>query len=282
MEFRAPTPEDADAIVAMLIACDIDEYGAPDFDREALLAEWALVADLERDAILGDSAYGHVLGDDIRAWVDPARRGEGRGTALADALEARMRSRGREFANQQAARANAAARALLEGRGYEHRFAFADLHLPDSAVAALPPAADGVRPYVSGDAAGIRALLGRAFPGATGRLTPLDALLDRGADTSLWFVIDAPDGGLVATVRAELRPRGFLEGYIAAIATDPDHRGRGHAAALLATACRELVARGATGVRLHVRSSNPDALRLYERLGFQGAWRADEYRLRLA
>jgi ribosomal protein S18 acetylase RimI-like enzyme len=35
-------------------------------------------------------------------------------------------------------------------------------------------------------------------------------------------------------------------------------------------------------IRLHVRSSNPLALALYQRLGFSGSWQADELRLTLA
>jgi ribosomal protein S18 acetylase RimI-like enzyme len=42
-----------------------------------------------------------------------------------------------------------------------------------------------------------------------------------------------------------------------------------------------MVDRGAMTIRLHVRSSNPDALRFYERLGFSGGWEVDELRLTL-
>src|SRR5690349_20724896 len=46
--FRPPTRADAETVTAMLIACDIADFGAPDFDVDALLTEWADV-DLEHD-----------------------------------------------------------------------------------------------------------------------------------------------------------------------------------------------------------------------------------------
>ncbi len=282
MPLRPPTLEDADAIVALLCACDIADFGAPDYDREALLAEWAEPDfDLARDALVGDGAYGLVLGTDIRAWVGPEHRGRGLGGELADALETRARERGLAYVDQQIPRRDAAGRALMEARGYTFLIAYADLRLPDDAAAALPEP-DGVRPYdPARDEAAVQDLLERAFADGAGRVEPLDVLLDRAPDTSLWFVADAGGGALAGAVRAELRPKGFLSGYIAQLATDPAHRGQGIGGRLLGAAGRAVVAAGATEVRLHVRSSNPGALALYERLGFSGGWEVDEYRLAL-
>src|SRR5436190_6227418 len=98
----------------MLLACDVADFGMPDYDLDALLAEWAQPGvDLERDAFLTDGAYGILVGTLGRAWVEPARRGRGLGSALAERLERRARERGLPYIDQQTPSAEPAARALL-------------------------------------------------------------------------------------------------------------------------------------------------------------------------
>ncbi|MEA2126086.1 MAG: mycothiol synthase [Solirubrobacteraceae bacterium] len=282
MEFRPPTRADAEDIVSLLCECDIADFGAPDYDLDALLAEWSEPGvDPERDGFITDGAYGLLMGTDARAWVHPTRRGEPLLEPLLDRLEARARERGLEFVDRQVPRSDPADRALLESRGYALVRSYADMRLPDDAVGSLPSGGD-VRPYdAARDEAAVQELVEHAFAGGAGRVESLESLRTRAADTTLWFVADAPGGGPAGAIRSELRPAGFITGYIAVIAVAPEHRGRGLAGRLVGTAARELVARGAVTIRLHVRSSNPDALRLYERLGFTGSWRVDEFRLAL-
>jgi mycothiol synthase len=282
VRFRPPTLADADRIVALLVACDIADFGAPDYDRDALLAEWETPGvDLAADGFVTDGAYGLLLGTDGRAWVHPEYRGRGLGAALAGRLEARARERGLAYLDQQMPRRDTAGRALLEARGYSLVRSYADMRLPDTAVGALP--VGNVRPYEPGrDTDAVQRVVERAFEDGAGRVEPLEVVLARHPDTTLWFVADAADGSLAGALRAELRPAGFITGYITQIATEPAHRGRGIGSALIGVAARAMVARGAVTIRLHVRSSNPDALRLYERLGFSGRWEADELRLALA
>lgn len=281
MPFRPPTPEDADAIVAMLVAADIVDFGAPDYDHDALCEEWDEPGlDLEHDAFITDGAYGLLLRGDARGWVHPDRRGEGLEGELAARLEARARERGLGRLDWQVPRPDAHLRAALEARGWESVRAYADLRLPDTAVDGLPAAA-AVRSYDDKrDRDAVQGLMERCLGAAdAGRVMSLESTLAKNPDTSLWFVADAPDGSLAGAVRSELRPTGFIEGYIRELATEPAHRGRGLGSALLGAAARELVARGSVAVRLHVRSSNPGALQLYQRLGFAGDWAMDEYRL---
>ena len=283
MEFRPPTPEDADAIVAMLVAADIVDFGAPDYDHDALYEEWAEPGlDIERDAFIADGAYGLLLRGDARGWVHPDRRGQGLEGELAARLEARARERGQAKLEWQVPRPDGHLRVALESRGWRFARAYADLRLPDTAVAALP--ADGaVRPYDDArDQGAVQELMERCLAAAdAGRVMSLESTLAKNPDTSLWFVADAPDGSLAGAVRSELRPTGFIEGYIRELATEPEHRSKGLGSALIGAAARELVARGSIAVRLHVRSSNPGALHLYQRLGFAGDWAMDEYRLEL-
>jgi ribosomal protein S18 acetylase RimI-like enzyme len=283
MDFRPPTPADADEIVAMLVAADIVDFGAPDYDHDALFEEWGEPGfELARDAFITDGAYGLVLRGDARGWVHPDRRGDGLEGALAERLEARARERGLEHVDWQVPRRDAALRAALEARGWEFVRAYADLRLPDTAVDGLP-GGEGVRPYDPvRDETAVQELMERCLAAEdAGRVLPLESVLAKNPDTSLWFAADAPDGSLAGAVRCELRPTGFIEGYVRELAVEPAHRGRGIGSALLGAAARELIACGAVGVRLHVRSSNPQALHLYQRLGFAGDWAVDEYRLRL-
>ena len=283
MDFRPPTRDDADAIVAMLVAADIADFGAPDYDHDALYEEWGEPGfDLQHDAFITEGAYGLLVYGDARGWVHPDRRGNELEGALAERLEVRARERGQEQLHWQVPRRDAALRKALEARGWEFVRAYADLRLPDTAVAGLP-SSDAVRLYDEArDEAAVQELMERCLGAEdAGRVLPLESVLAKNPDTSLWFVADAPGGGVAAAVRSELRPTGFIEGYIRELATEPEHRGRGLGSALIGAAARELVARGCIAVRLHVRSSNPGALHLYQRLGFAGDWAVDEYRLAL-
>ena len=73
------------------------------------------------------------------------------------------------------------------------------------------------------------------------------------------------DGRLVAMAGERLHLDGWTE--ISAVCTDPDFRGRGLAARLVAAVGDGIRQRG-EGVLLHLLADNVGALRLYERLGF--------------
>ena len=281
MQFRPPTHDDANDIVSMLLACDVVDFGLPDYDRDALLAEWAYPGvDLERDAFLTDGAYGILIGDAARAWVHPASRGRGLGSALAERLEQRARERGLEAVEQQTPHADPTARALLEGRGYTMLRTILELRREAEGVDDLPDGA--VRPYdPHRDEAALQGLFERELADGRGRLVPLEAVLAANPDTSLWFCADAPDGGLAAGLRSELRPAGFITGYITQVVVAPEHRRQGLGGRLVGVAARELRDRGADTVRLNVRSDFPDVAAFFDRLGFSGRPVVDELRLRL-
>lgn len=74
------------------------------------------------------------------------------------------------------------------------------------------------------------------------------------------------NGKLVAMAGERLYAGGFRE--ISGVCTDPDHRGRGLARALMSTLIRRQMKRRETPL-LHVRSDNVGAHRLYEWMGFR-------------
>lgn len=98
---RSPRQEDAEAVYNLVIACDIEDFGAPDFDLQELLDMWSgfdmennvwvvenqdkkLVgyAFLEEDSEEKLFSYGFVL---------PSARGNGVGTMLLNAIEERAK-----------------------------------------------------------------------------------------------------------------------------------------------------------------------------------------------
>jgi predicted GNAT family acetyltransferase len=73
-------------------------------------------------------------------------------------------------------------------------------------------------------------------------------------------------GTLVAMAGERLHVPGHTE--LSAICTDPEHLGRGYAAALMQLIVRRIRARGERPF-LHVRPENTRAITLYERMGFE-------------
>ena len=73
-------------------------------------------------------------------------------------------------------------------------------------------------------------------------------------------------GELVAMTGERMKPGKFVE--MTAVCVHPDHRGRGHAQALLAAVARRIEARGEIPF-LHVFSNNTSAIALYERQGMR-------------
>ncbi|WP_372786093.1 GNAT family N-acetyltransferase [Phenylobacterium sp.] len=79
------------------------------------------------------------------------------------------------------------------------------------------------------------------------------------------FVGVKREGRLLAMAGERMQPAGFTE--VSGVCTDPDHRGRGYAGALMRVAAGRIIARGETAF-LHTYAHNTGAIGLYESLGF--------------
>ncbi|MFK3980842.1 GNAT family N-acetyltransferase [Micromonospora sp. NPDC050397] len=75
------------------------------------------------------------------------------------------------------------------------------------------------------------------------------------------------DGVLVAMAGVRLRVPGWTE--ISTVGTDPGHRGRGLASRLVRALVAQIRQQRGEAAFLHVSTENADALRLYEKLGFE-------------
>lgn len=79
------------------------------------------------------------------------------------------------------------------------------------------------------------------------------------------FVGVRADGRLVAMAGERMKPDGFTE--VSGVCTDPGHRGRGYAGALMRVVAGKILDRGEIPF-LHAYASNHGAIALYESLGF--------------
>jgi ribosomal protein S18 acetylase RimI-like enzyme len=248
--------------------------GEPDYSLEDLHDEWAEPDfDLARDAIIAESAgdvigYAHFRSGDLVAAVDPERQGEGAGTALLDWAERRARERGETKLRQGIGDRATAARALLEARGF-----------------------GVVRSYYR-----LERDLGEegepAFKAFAGE--PLFAVYDAAFSRNADYVARGEDAWTQRHLHAHnLDPetsrvepgKGFAlvrrwedgVAYVELLAVHPDHAGQGLGGALLTAVFAAAKANGYRQVVLNVASDNPNALRLYTRVGMSQRWRIDDY-----
>jgi ribosomal protein S18 acetylase RimI-like enzyme len=111
-------------------------------------------------------------------------------------------------------------------------------------------------PLTEADVPEILDLVERAKPGPFGKRT-----IELGRYLGI-----RQDGRLIAMAGERFRLPGWTE--VSAVCTDPAHRGRGLAARLTLAVAAGILDRGDLPF-LHTAADNTDAIRLYERLGFE-------------
>jgi mycothiol synthase len=281
---RAPRPDDAQAVTDLVIACDIDEFGQPDFELDDLQTDWHMPGfDLEKDAVVvveGERivAYAAFIRNDyVDVYVHPEYRSRGIGKWLLEWSERRGVERaapGKEVRLGQVLTSNPdGAAKLLEERGYEPVRTYWRMSMPLDE--ALPPPAwpEGVivRTFdEERDSRSVYALVQDAF-GDNERHTAESFeewqafMIDREAfEPGLWFMAEAK-GEIVGCV---LCPNYEDEGWVRQLAVSRDWRRRGLGTALLRQAMSELRRLGRREIALVVDSWNrTGAKELYERAG---------------
>jgi mycothiol synthase len=282
---RPPASSDAEAVLAVILARDVADLGAPDFTLEDLRADWATPGlTLEHDARVsgqnGDvRGYAILLGDDAVVIVHPEAEGRGDGTVLRRWAEARAAERGTSVLRQFAYGANDAAREHLRAAGYapaQHYFRLrADL-------ADVPLAPDApLRTFeAERDEAAVHALIQEAFSEIEGHeFQSLDrwrakSIAKEGHDPSLWLLLE-DEAGLAGAGLGERWEGGT--GYVAELAVAPRARGRGHGRTLLLGLFDAFRRAGLAHAELSVHGRNRGALRLYESVGMQPTWEAERW-----
>jgi mycothiol synthase len=282
---RPPASSDAEAVLAVILARDVADLGAPDFTLEDLHADWATPGlTLEHDARVSGRngevrGYAILLGDDAVVIVHPEAEGRGDGTVLRRWAEARAVERGTSVLRQFAYGANDAAREHLRAAGYaptQHYFRLrADLAKVPGAPDAPLRAFDAER-----DEAAVHALIQEAFSEIDGHeFQPLERwrakTIDKeGHDPSLWLLLEDEDG--LAGAGLGERWEGDT-GYVAELAVAPRARGRGHGRTLLVGLFDAFRHAGLAHAELSVHGRNRGALRLYESVGMLPTWKAERW-----
>jgi mycothiol synthase len=279
---RRPTPDDAEAVAAVMTKADDD---AEEITGEDVKREWHEL-DLDNDVWLVDSGNAVVAAaglfkraDDRVAsegYVDPEHRGRGLGSALLRLIE----KRAQELApgarlNNGALVSNEAAVALFEQRGYHpvRHFYRMTIDLRESPPEPRWPVGLEPRPFDREHAEAFHRASHEAFAeewGHTAR-TFEDFLRHRidvaGASLDLWLGVWDGDE-IAATMICDARRYGL--GWIGSIGVRKRWRRRGLGLALLHHAFGEFWRRGERKIGLGVDAENPTgATRLYERAGMQ-------------
>ena len=281
---RPPRSNEAQAITDLVIACDVAEFGQPDFELDDLLTDWHMPGfDLAHDAVVvadGERIVAYasfVRGDYVDVYVHPDYRNAGIGKAMLEWSERRALERtppGEEIrVGQVITTGETGARRLLEKRGYEpvRTYWRMTMRLADSPPAPAWPEGVVVRTFdQERDTRAVFGLVQDAF-GDNERHTAESFeewqafMIDRDAfEPGLWFIAES-DGEIVGCV---LCPNYEDEGWIRQLAVSRDWRRRGLGTALLRQAMSEFHRRGRRELGLVVDSWNlTGAKELYERAG---------------
>jgi mycothiol synthase len=289
--FRAPTPDDLDAVAAVLVAGDLHDGGQSVLDADFLQDQWSRVGlDLGTDAWVvvhrGDAivAYGQARREGptvVESWgvVHPGHRGRGIGTWLLARIQQRAsellagvpsaRFRHAVNAGDRAAAALLAARGLRPVRHFWHM----QIDLVAGFQRGPTPAGiqiSGIDPR--GDLPALHAVLEEAFADHWGHYRePLDRWVQEQTgspsyDPTLWLLATqggVPVGALTASVAGD-------RGWVDQVGVLAPWRGRGIARALLGRSFAMFAGRGLRRVLLSVDAENPTgATRLYERVGMR-------------
>jgi mycothiol synthase len=280
--FRAPRRDEAQAVTDLVIACDVHDLGAPDFELDDLLTDWHMPGfDLERDAVVvevdgGLAAYvSFIRNDYVDVYVSPEHRDLGLGAKLLDWAERRAVERGGPgvLLGQVVTSTNEGARRLLEDRGYRPVRTYWRMSLPLEEKPPPPAWPEGVvvRTFdQERDTRAVFALVQDAF--ADNERHTAESfeewqafMIDREAfEPGLWFIAES-SGEIVGCV---LCPNYEDEGWVRQLAVSRDWRRRGLGTALLRQAMSEFSRRGRRELGLVVDSWNrTGAKELYERAG---------------
>jgi mycothiol synthase len=281
---RAPREDEAQAVTELIVACDVHELGAPDFELDDLLTDWNMPGfDRVLDAVVVEDdgrlvAYAAFIRNDyVDVYVHPEYRNRGLGKQLLDWSERRGRERtpaGRDvLLGQVVTSTHEGARGLLENHGYESVRTYWRMTMPLEERPPPPAWPEGVvvRTFdQERDTRAVYALVQDAF-GDNERHTAESFeewqafMIDRDAfEPGLWFIAESK-GEIVGCV---LCPNYEDEGWIRQLAVARDWRRRGLGTALLRQAMSEFSRRGRRELGLVVDSWNrTGAKELYERAG---------------
>ncbi|MFJ9422967.1 GNAT family N-acetyltransferase [Streptomyces sp. NPDC101249] len=269
---------DADAIQRLVAVCERAAHGAAPAVPDGVAARLALPGvDPARDTVLVSgpdgtcAAWAWVRGRRCAIDVHPGHRGRGLGTALLGWAQARAGLAGDDRLAQTVADGDRAAGALLRAAGWAPLVTewLLEIALPVPGGVPEPPPGVTVRPFAAGDERAAHRLTEDAFDEWQQRRKPYDEWARHTVHRASFTPSASPlafDGGQLVGVLLSLDVPASGEGYVERLAVRRDHRGRGLARLLLATAFRAFAGRGRRACTLGTHTDT-GALSLYEHLG---------------
>lgn len=288
-ETRAPAREDAEAVTAMISACQLADTGETDISVEEMLDDWHAM-DLAEEAVMVTAPDGRIAGYadvlnrsfvmvSVYGYVHPDFREKGIGSYLVAWGERWTRDRmpqapenARVVVQHYINAANEGARRLMESSGYApiRGVYVMETRLDDAPPLPHWPTGISVRTFVPDrDERTTYEAVEEAFRDLWGRPTsPFERFLRETEketfDPSLWFL--AEDGDEIAGVTLCKTLAG--EGWVEVVGVLRPWRKRGLGLALLRHAFAEFHTRGIHKVSLSVDAESiTGAPRLYGRAG---------------
>jgi GNAT superfamily N-acetyltransferase len=295
--FTRPSTSDATAVLDLMIAVDIAEYGEPDSELEDLLQEWGEI-DLSKDAWLvpdqQDRAigYGKVAAGDTEFQMDfyvhPRSNIDDLRTEIILRCEKRVQELQISAGHQSsvvlhtiASQTNRADNAALEKHGYKHgKYYLRMQHTMDQQPGKPAwPAGVQLRTIIQGeDDLPVFEFVNRNISHA-GR-TPGDferwrswMMREDHFIPELWFLLFADQEIIGAALCYDYEEYGWVR----QLAVSPSWRRSGLGTALLQHSFYCFYSRGHRRVALGVEAKNLDALQFYEQVGMQRVRQYNEY-----
>jgi ribosomal protein S18 acetylase RimI-like enzyme len=285
MTVRPATAADAKPIYQLVAGCEADLDGVAEIDLDDIVFDLARPgSDLDHDTrLVRDAASGELVawaqvykgGERADVSVHPEYVGRGVGTALLDWIEARAQEMGSERVGQTVTDSNAAALAMMRGRGYELKDTAWILEIELDAEPEVPPLPEGyrLRMFEPGrDDRAVHRVIDDAFSEWPGREP---ATFEEWVPFSIGREPFAPAlspvvlvGDEIVGVAIVLDYEGSSEGYVHQLAVQRAHRHRGLARVLLRHVFRDAYR---SGRRCCVLATNSytGALTLYQRVGMR-------------
>jgi mycothiol synthase len=289
MRLRAPDAADAPAVLAVVTARDRADIGEADYTLGDLLDEWAATEiDLDADTQVVEVdgaivAYAIVDPRGTRAAVAPEFEGRGIGSLLLGWAQAREREQARRPHRQWIAHANQRAATLLLDAGYTliRSYWRMSLVLGDAQDPTAPARLVLRSLDVDRDAVDIHAVDALSFAAIPDyQPMPLEIFRERhlhahDLDPKLSRVAER-DGEVVGFLLARRWAEEGI-GFVDVLGVHPGHRRQGVGTTLLRSAFARFAAAGLGRGELGVASDNPEALKLYERVGMRPRFQSDTY-----
>jgi len=294
---RRPTETDLEAVLDLMLACDVRDVGFPDSDQEDLRSDWGRM-DLERDAWLVFNnqhqlqGYGAVLpwnnGKFVSVYDAPGTEGSDLFLALSILCEVRARSlliaendpKRVTIAHYISDRAENQKQVLTEAGYSLIKFLF-NMHrslIGDEAAPEWPSGYTLRTVDPASDPQALHALIQDAFSHSGYKRQSFNDWKDRMMHPpafipDIWFVLvfQRQIVGCVLCFEYE------NIGWVRQLAVHQDHRGKGLGRKLLQHAFSVFRARGFSRVGLAVEADNTNALNLYQSVGMQKTVHLDQY-----